>query len=156
MIVKDTPISFDGGDIHTLQTYIYSDEDKKIDIFLDAALPHAYSDSENYTEEQCKLHIKRHYLTLFESCRAEGTKRAMISFIGTDGLGNKFEWHKEALDNPEVKEAMKNSGTTYIFNAYNKSDIAKVFIGQAVDISEATDMSAFDKIEDGTWNVKSK
>ena len=150
MIIKNANLPFDGGSIFTCEPYTCSDEFKQIDIVLDAALPHAYSGSENYTEEQCKLHIKRHYLTLFESCRAEGTKRALLSFIGAGVFGNRIEWHKEVLDDPEVKEAMENSGTTYIFNAYNRSDIAETFKEQAIDISDESDMSVFDRIFNGT------
>ncbi len=162
MGVEDAPISLDGGNIfpYMKQPYTYSKDSKKINIFLDAALDISSNDygrycesTRYYTAEQCKLHIKRHYLALFNYCKVKGIKEAVVSFIGIGESSNDLEWHKEALYDPEVKKAMRESGTTYIFNAYNRFDTAEVFKGQAINISSATDMSVFDRIIDEKWKV---
>ena len=142
MLIENAPIAleFEQG------SYKYIKEDKKIDMLLDAK-PKCYCKD----SEQHKMYLKRKFLSLFNYCKQRHTEMANV-FIGIESMNAKelekrMQNYKEVLEDHEVVETMKESGTTYIMNARYNSKLAVKFGEKAIDLSNKDSLDEFDKLK---------
>ena len=147
MTVEEAPVSLNFGSVFNDRGYFHNESGQVVRMFLDSALPGGEPSSVSCSEEVCKAHLKRHYMALFNYCKEHKVKRAIVPLIGLGSFGNKMQWHKEVLDDPEIRDLMMKSGTVYVFNAHTDVDAYDVFGKEAVDFSGCNSMDAFDRLK---------
>ncbi len=120
--VKDAPLYLQGGSLWSEVPHKVCDGSRKCHIFIDAGIPAEVSRYPHGSEAACKLHLKRHYLAYVNFCRKNQVKCALVSLLGAGVFGNSLAWHAEILNDPKVKEAIEESGTHFIINAFRDED----------------------------------
>ena len=103
------------------RNFVFCENPKKINIFIDACIPHETSGYIGTNEKNIKAHLRRHYKMLINLCKAKKIKRVVFPLSGSGVFCVPAEWHYEILS--DMKDLIEDSGTHFVLNAFNFNNI---------------------------------
>lgn len=116
----------------------------KVNLFIDACIPHENSGYPGTSEENIKAHLRRHYKMLINLCKAKKIKRALFPLSGSGVFGVPQKWHYEILH--ELKDLIKDSGTHFILNAFKEPDFKIIPNYQSFNFTKITSDDSLKKL----------